>query len=180
MFRARFTSAKVNSDFHVEGLSNQFHWNSVLQGIIQAHTKSLHFTSLIIFAVSNGVFFFVYQCSIICHTKFRRRIVNVYWSMIYRTHKKTLNHAMFLADNLEANRLRRGKLGKDPTVETGFLPDRYVWHLFFIMFPFYFLHPFPSYEAWTPLFNVVSPCQTLILVQHPYYTCQTFCWSAEF
>ncbi|WVZ24636.1 hypothetical protein V8G54_003180 [Vigna mungo] len=39
------------------------------------------------------------------------------------THKKTFNHAMFLADNLEANRLRRGKLGKDPTVETGFLPD---------------------------------------------------------
>ncbi|KOM26850.1 hypothetical protein LR48_Vigan325s002200 [Vigna angularis] len=26
-------------------------------------------------------------------------------------------------NNLEANRLRRGKLGKDPTVETGFLPD---------------------------------------------------------
>jgi len=48
--------------------------------------------------------------------------------MIYRTHKKRLNLAVFLADNLEANRLRRGKLGKDPTVETGFLPDRYVWH----------------------------------------------------
>nr|ACU18064.1 unknown [Glycine max] len=27
-------------------------------------------------------------------------------------------------DNLEANRLRCGKLGKDPTVETSFLPDR--------------------------------------------------------
>ncbi|KAG4999249.1 hypothetical protein JHK87_020321 [Glycine soja] len=34
------------------------------------------------------------------------------------------NFAMLLADNLEANRLRCGKLGKDPTVETSFLPDR--------------------------------------------------------
>ena len=33
---------------------------------------------------------------------------------------------MLLADNLEANRLRCGKLGKDPTVETSFLPDRCV------------------------------------------------------
>ena len=82
----------------------------------------------------------------------------MYRSMTYRTHKKTLNLAMFLADNLEASRLRRGKLGKDPTVETGFLPDRCVWHLFLFLFPYSFLHPFPSYEAWAQLSSVVFRC----------------------
>ncbi|KAL5174604.1 Protein XAP5 CIRCADIAN TIMEKEEPER [Glycine soja] len=39
-------------------------------------------------------------------------------------HHSKENFVMLLADNLEANRLRCGKLGKDPTVETSFLPDR--------------------------------------------------------
>ncbi|KAL5174603.1 Protein XAP5 CIRCADIAN TIMEKEEPER [Glycine soja] len=38
-------------------------------------------------------------------------------------HHSKENFVMLLADNLEANRLRCGKLGKDPTVETSFLPD---------------------------------------------------------